>query len=72
MIMKKTQIHLNDKTYKYLKEESLKTGKSISELINEKLQEYKLEGIIRMAEEEYENKKFIKETTEEHFKRLRI
>ncbi|WP_457635535.1 ribbon-helix-helix protein, CopG family [Persephonella sp.] len=70
--MKKIQIHLDDKMYKYLKEESLRTGKTISELINEKLQEYKLEGIIRMAEEEYENKKFIKETTEEHFKRLRI
>ena len=70
--MKKIQIYLDDEIYKYLKEESLRTGKTISEIINKKLQEYKLEEIIRMAEEEYENKKFIKETAEEHFKRLRI
>ncbi len=70
--MKKVQIYLDDETYKYLKEESLRTGKTIPEIINKKLQGYKLEEIIRMAEEEYENKKFIKEITEEHFKRLRI
>ncbi len=70
--MKKIQIHLDDEIYEYLKEESLKTGKTISELVNEKLQEYKLEKIMRIAEEEYENKKFIKETANEHFKRLKI
>ena len=35
--MKRTQIYLDEETYKYLKEESKKTGKSISELIREKL-----------------------------------
>ena len=35
--MKRTQIYLDEEIYKYLKEESKKTGKSISELIREKL-----------------------------------
>ncbi len=35
--MKRTQIYLDEELYKYLKEESKKTGKSISELIREKL-----------------------------------
>ena len=35
--MRKTQIYLDEEIYKYLKEESLKTGKTISELIREKL-----------------------------------
>ncbi|GAB6072403.1 hypothetical protein JCM14244_07800 [Venenivibrio stagnispumantis] len=35
--MKRTQIYLDEEIYKYLKEESLKTGKTISELIREKL-----------------------------------
>ena len=35
--MRRTQIYLDEEIYKYLKEESKKTGKSISELIREKL-----------------------------------
>ncbi len=35
--MKRTQIYLDEEIYQYLKEESKKTGKSISELIREKL-----------------------------------
>ncbi len=35
--MKRTQIYLDEEIYKYLVEESKKTGKSISELIREKL-----------------------------------
>ena len=34
--MKMTQIYLEEKFYSYLKEKSLKTGKTISELIKEK------------------------------------
>ena len=36
-MMKRTQIYLDEEIYKYLKEESEKTGKTISELIREKL-----------------------------------
>ncbi|RUM56893.1 MAG: CopG family transcriptional regulator [Persephonella sp.] len=35
--MKRTQIYLDEDIYNYLKEESLKTGKTISELIREKI-----------------------------------
>lgn len=35
--MKRTQIYLDEEIYKYLKQESLRTGKTISELIREKL-----------------------------------
>jgi len=35
--LKRTQIYLDEEIYKYLVEESKKTGKSISELIREKL-----------------------------------
>ena len=35
--MKRTQIFLDDDIYKFLKEESKKTGKTISKLIREKL-----------------------------------
>ena len=35
--MKRTQIYLDEEIYQYLKEESKKTGKSISELIREEL-----------------------------------
>jgi len=35
--MKRTQIYLDEEIYRYLKSESKKTGKSISEIIREKL-----------------------------------
>ena len=35
--MKRTQIYLDEEIYNFLKEESKKTGKSISELIRDKL-----------------------------------
>ena len=38
----------------------------------EKLKEAELENIIREAEEDYKSGRFIKETAEEHFKRLGI
>ena len=38
----------------------------------EKLKEAELEKIIREAEEDYKAGRFIKETAEEHFKKLKI
>ncbi|MBK3333107.1 type II toxin-antitoxin system prevent-host-death family antitoxin [Persephonella atlantica] len=38
----------------------------------EKLKEAELEKIIREAEEDYKSGRFIKETAEEHFKKLKI
>ncbi|WP_297454341.1 ribbon-helix-helix protein, CopG family [Persephonella sp.] len=35
--MKRTQIYLDEEIYKYLKAESKRTGKSLSEIIREKL-----------------------------------
>ncbi|MDQ7056405.1 MAG: ribbon-helix-helix domain-containing protein [Persephonella sp.] len=35
--MKRTQIYLDEEVYKYLKAESKRTGKSVSEIIREKL-----------------------------------
>lgn len=35
--MKRTQIYLDEEVYKYLKAESKRTGKSVSEIIGEKL-----------------------------------
>ena len=35
--MKRTQIYLDEEVYRYLKAESKRTGKSISEIIREKL-----------------------------------
>ena len=38
----------------------------------EKLKEVELEMVIKQAEEDYKNGRYIKESAEEHFKRLKI
>jgi negative regulator of replication initiation len=50
IILKRTQIYLDEEIYKYLVEESKKTGKSISELIREKLRKEINENAQRLIE----------------------
>ena len=72
--MKRTQIYLDEEIYKYLVEESKKTGKSISELIREKLRKeinkntQKLIENIRKTSGIWKDRKF---DTESYIRNLR-
>ncbi len=72
--MKRTQVYLDENTYKLLKKESKVTGKTISELIRESIRDrtnQTVDNILRRTEDIYGMWKDREFNTEEHIRDLR-